>query len=315
MEFKDYYRTLGVPRDVSEKELKKAYRKLAREHHPDTHPGDKASEEKFKGINEAYEVLSDPEKRKKYDAFGADWERYQQAGGQPGGFDFSQWAGQRGGGQWDVRQGSPDDFGDIFGEGGQFSDFFTTLFGGGAARPRARPAGPRRGHDFEHPVRITLDEAFRGTARVFQLDGRRIEAKIPAGVRTGSRVRLSGQGGPGADGGPGGDLYLVIEVEPDARFERRGDDLYADLDVDFLLAALGGETRVPTPEGAVALKLPARTQAGQTFRIRGKGMPSLGGAGRGDLFAHVRLILPDLTEAELDTLRALAAHRAGQRTP
>ncbi len=318
MEYKDYYQTLGVSRDASEKDLKKAYRKLAREYHPDVKPGDKAAEDKFKSINEAYEVLSDPEKRKKYDAFGADWERYQQAGGQPGGYDFGRWAAQPGGGGWTVREGSPDDLAGMFGEGGDFSDFFTTLFGGGAprtqTRTRARPAGPRRGQDLEHPVRITFAEAFHGAARVFQLDGKRIEARIPAGVRTGSRVRLSGQGGPGAGGGPGGDLYLAIEVEPDARFERRGDDLYADLDVDFLTAALGGEVRVLTPEGAVALKLPARTQAGRSFRLRGKGMPILGGAGRGDLYARVRLTLPELTDADLDALRTLSGQRTGQHT-
>jgi curved DNA-binding protein len=315
MEYKDYYQTLGVPRDASDKDIKRAYRKLAREYHPDAKPGDKAAEEKFKSINEANEVLSDPEKRKKYDAFGADWERYQQAGGQPGGFDFSRWAAQPGGGQWQFRQGAPDDLADLFGQGGQFSDFFSTLFGGGAAgpRPRQRAAGPRRGQDFEHPVRISFEEAFHGAARVFQLDGKRIEARIPAGVRTGSRVRLSGQGGQGAGGGPGGDLYLAIEVEPDSRFERRGDDLYTDLDVDLFQAALGGEVRVLTPEGAVALKLPARTQAGRTFRIRGKGMPILGGQGRGDLFARVRLVLPELSDQELDALLQLMQQRGGAR--
>jgi curved DNA-binding protein len=311
MDYKDYYQTLGVPRDASEKDIKSAFRKLARQHHPDVNPGDKAAEEKFKNINEAYEVLSDAEKRKKYDAFGADWERYQQAGGQPGGFDFSQWQAQPGNGQqWDVRYGSPEDFADLFGQGEPYSDFFSTLFG---RQGRGRPAGPRRGQDFEHPLRISFDEAFRGTRRVFQIDDRRIEATIPAGVRTGSRVRLSGQGGPGAGGGPGGDLYLVIEVEPDARFERRGDDLYSDANVDFYRAVLGGEVRVPTPDGAVALRLPPRTQAGQSFRIRGKGMPALGGTGRGDLYARVKIMLPaDLTDEELEGLRELARKRGGE---
>jgi len=310
MDYKDYYQILGVPRNVSEKDLKKAYRKLAREYHPDVKPNDKAAEDKFKSINEAYEVLSDAEKRKKYDAFGADWERYQQAGGQPGGFDFGRWAAQPGNGQWDVRHGTAGDFSDLFGDTGNFSDFFNTLFGGGMPRGGARSAGPRRGQDFEHPVQITFDEAFHGAARTFQIDGRRIEAKIPAGVRTGSKVRLSGQGAPGSGGGPGGDLYLVVEVLPDSRFERRGDDLYSDVDVDLLQAALGGEVRVATPEGAVTLKLPARTQAGRTFRIRGKGMPSLGGKGRGDLYARVRLVMPDLSEDELDVLRNLAEKRS-----
>jgi curved DNA-binding protein len=311
MDYKDYYQILGVPRDASEKDIKSAFRKLARQYHPDVNPGDKAAEEKFKSINEAYEVLSDAEKRKKYDAFGADWERYQQAGGQPGGFDFSQWRAQPGdGAQWEVRYGNPEDFADLFGQGEPYSDFFSTLFGRGA---RARTSGPRRGQDFEHPVRISFDEAFHGTRRIFQIDERRLEATLPAGVRTGSRVRLSGQGGPGAGGGPGGDLYLVIEVEPDTRFERRGDDLYSDVSVDFYRAVLGGEVRVPTPDGAVALRVPPRTQSGQTFRLRGKGMPVLGGAGRGDLYARIRIGLPeDLTDEELEGLRELARKRGGE---
>ncbi len=305
MDYKDYYQVLGVKRDASVKDIKSAFRKLARTHHPDVNPDDKGAEEKFKSLNEAYAVLSDPEKRKKYDAFGADWERYQQAGGQPSGFDYSQWAAPSGA-SGGPRYASRDEMADLFGGGDAYSDFFSTLFGGGPARP----SGPRRGQDFEHPLHISLDEAFRGATRLLQIDERRIEAKLPAGVRTGSRVRLSGQG---AAGGPNGDLYLAIEVDPDPRFERRGDDLYSDLPVDFYTAALGGEVRVPTPDGAVTLKLPPRTPAGQTFRLRGKGMPALSGQGRGDLLARVMLVLPDnLTDAELDTLRELAQARGAQ---
>ncbi len=318
MDYQDYYQILGVKRDASAKEIKSAFRKLARQHHPDVNPGDKSAEDKFKRLNEAHEVLADPEKRKKYDALGKDWERYQQAGGQPGGFDYSQWAAgaaagagaQPGGGR---RYASPDEVADLFGGEEAYSDFFSSMFGGGG---RARPSGPRRGSNYEHPLPISFDEAFHGAARGLQLDERRLEAKIPAGVRTGSRVRLAGQGGPGANGGAAGDLFLVIEVEPDARFERRGDDLYSDAPVDFLTAALGGEARVATPDGAVTLKLPARTPAGQTFRLRGKGMPKLNGQGRGDLFARVKLVLPDnLTDAELDALRPLAQARGGQPEP
>lgn len=311
MDYKDYYQVLGVKRDASEKEIKSAFRKLARQHHPDVNPDDKAAEENFKRLNEAYAVLSDPEKRKKYDALGADWERYQQAGGQPGGFDYGRWRAQPGAGG--PRAASPDDLADLFGGDNAYSDFFSTLFG----RERARASGPRRGQDFEHPLRISFDEAFRGATRILQMDDRRIEAKIPAGVRTGSRVRLSGQGGAGAAGGPGGDLYLVIEVDSDPRFERRGDDLYSDVPVDFYTAAVGGEVRVPTPDGSATLKLPPRTQAGQTFRLRGKGLPSLGGQGRGDLFARVTLVLPaDLSDHELQTLRTLAqARRMAQPIP
>ena len=317
MEYKDYYQTLGVKRDASAKEIKSAFRKLARKHHPDVNPGDKAAEEQFKGLNEAHEVLSDPEKRKKYDAFGADWERYQQKpGGQPGGFDYSQWQAQPGGaGAGQTRYTSAEDLNDLFGGGdGAYSDFFSTLFGR-AARGQAA-SGPRRGQDYEHPLQVTFDEAFRGATRLLQLDDRKLEAKIPAGVRTGSRVRLAGLGSPGANGGPGGDLYLLIEVEPDPRFERRGDDLYTDIDTSFLAAALGGDVRVPTPDGAVALKLPPRSQAGRVFRIKGKGMPVLGGQGRGDLFARLRLVLPDdLTDEDLAKLRELAGAREAKHGP
>jgi curved DNA-binding protein len=173
MDYKDYYQILGVQRNATEKDIKSAFRKLARQHHPDHNPNDKAAEEKFKNINEAYAVLSDPEKRKKYDAFGADWERYEQMGGQPGGFDFSRWAAQQGAGGTRTRgrQATPEDFEDLFGAGGDYSDFFSTLFGGGAAGG-PRTARPRRGQDYEHTLRISFPEAFNGTARVLQLDGR-----------------------------------------------------------------------------------------------------------------------------------------------
>ncbi len=313
MEPKDYYKTLGVARDASAKDIKSAFRKAARKHHPDVNPGDKGAEEKFKALNEAYDVLSDPEKRKKYDQFGADWERYQNAGGQPGGFDYSQWQarpGQGGPGGGQARYASAEDLNDLFCGDGDYSDFFSTLFGR-QGRGQA-PTGPRRGQDYEHPLQVTFDEAFRGASRGLQLDERRLEAKIPAGVRTGSRVRLTGLGSPGLNGGAAGDLYLNIEVEPDARFERRGDDLYSEVDTSFITASVGGEVRVPTPDGAVALKIPPRSQAGRVFRIKGKGMPIMGGQGRGDLYARLRLVLPeDLTDAELDTLREMAKAREG----
>ena len=314
MDYKDYYQILGVPRDASPKDIKSAFRKLARQYHPDVKPNDKAAENTFKAINEANEVLSDPEKRKKYDALGADWERYQQAGGQPGGFDYSRYAspaGNRAGAgnaNWEVHYGSPDDLAGLFGEQGGFSDFFSTLFGRG--RPGGGAAqGPPPAQDYEHSLAVSFDEAFRGAGRTLQIGERRIEAKIPAGVRSGSRVRLAGQGASG------GDLYLVIDVQPDARFERRGDDLLSDVDVNFIQAALGGDVRVATPEGAVALKLPPNTQAGRVFRLKGKGMPLLGkGNGRGDLLARVRLVLPeDLSEKDLDLLREMAGLRGNER--
>jgi curved DNA-binding protein len=312
MEYKDYYQILGVPRAASQKDIKSAFRKLARQYHPDVKPNDKEAESKFKAINEANEVLSDPEKRKKYDALGADWERYQQAGGQPDGFDYSRYASQAGqgagagDGNWQVRYGSPEDLAGMFGEEGGFSDFFSTLFGRGG---RGAAQGQPLAQDYEHPLSVSFDEAFRGASRTLQIGDRRLEAMIPAGVRTGSRVRLAGQGANG------GDLYLVIEVQPDARFERRGDDLLSEVDATFITAALGGEVRVATPEGAVALKLPPRTQAGRVFRLKGKGMPLLGkGGGRGDLLARVRLALPeDLSDKDLELLRDMAALRGEAR--
>ncbi len=314
MDYKDYYQILGVARDASQKDIKSAFRKLARQFHPDVKPNDKDAENKFKAINEANEVLSDPEKRKKYDALGADWERYQQTGGQPGGFDYSRYAspaghdGGQGNANWDARYGSPDDLAGMFGDGGGFSDFFSTLFGRGRTGGGAAQGQPLA-QDYEHPLEVSFDEAFRGASRTLQIGDRRIEAKIPAGVRTGSRVRLAGQGANG------GDLYLVVEVQPDARFERRGDDLLSEVDVTFIQAALGGEARVTTPEGAVALKLPPRTQAGRVFRLKGKGMPLLGkGGGRGDLLARVRLVLPeDLSEKDLELLREMAGLRDNER--
>lgn len=310
MEFRDYYQILGVPRDASEKDIKSAFRKLARQHHPDVNPGDKNAEAKFKDINEAYEVLSDTEKRQKYDALGADWQRYQQAGGRPEDFDFGRWATGPEGSRVHVRYGTPEDFADLFGDESPFSDFFSTLFG----RAQAGRGQPRRGQDFEYPVRVTLDEAFRGKTVALQLDGRRVEAKIPAGVRTGSRVRLKGLGGSGVGNAPSGDLYLVVEVELDARFERKGDDLYTETAIDFYTAALGGEARVLTLEGPVSLKIPPRTQAGRAFRLKGQGMPISEGEGRGDLYTHIKISLPEaLTEGELQALRDLAGKR-GDRT-
>jgi curved DNA-binding protein len=307
MEYKDYYKMLGVPRDASQKDIKSAFRKLARQHHPDVKPGHKDAEARFKEINEANEVLSDPEKRQKYDALGADWERYQQAGGQPGGFDYSRYASQPGSsgdsreGAWQPLYGSTEDLADLFGEEQPFSDFFSSLFGRGG---QGGVPGQPRAQDYEYPLTVTFDEAFHGATRTLRIDDRRLQAKIPAGVRTGSRVRLAGQALNG------GDLYLVIEVQPDSRFERRGDDLYTDVDATFLRAALGGEVRLTTPDGAVALKLPLRTQAGRVFRLKGKGMPVLGGKGRGNLMARIRLVQPkDLSDRELDTLREMARQR------
>jgi curved DNA-binding protein len=298
MEYKDYYKILGVDRNADEKEIKKAYRRLARQYHPDVNPGDKAAEARFKEINEAYEVLSDPEKRRKYDDLAYSYQRWQQAGGQPGGFDWSQWIRTGPAGGVRVEYADLGDLGDLFGGSG-FSDFFEALFGGMGVGTRAR-GQPVRGRDLEQEVEITLEEAFRGTQRLMQVDGRRLEVKIPPGVKTGSRVRMAGEGLPAGPGGVRGDIYLRIKVLPHPTFERQGDDLHCEVQVDLFTALLGGEARIPTLSGTVALRIPPGTQSGRIFRLAGQGMPKLHAPGeRGDLYAKVRVMLPEkLSEEE-----------------
>ncbi len=316
---KDYYSILGVKRDASEQEIKRAYRRLARKHHPDVNPDDKSAEAKFKEINEAYEVLSDKEKRQKYDQFGDQWQyadQFAKAGGQQTPFwDFSQGSGAQG---FHFEEGDLDS---LFGE--MFQGFRT-----GTASRRARP---RRNLAIDHPVEVTLEEAYQGTNRILSLETeepclgcggtgqiqnllcsacrgsgvvtrlKRLEVKIPPGVRNGSRVRIAGQGRQGYDGSKG-DLYLLISVKPHQLFERKGDDLYVEAAVPLTVAILGGEVQVPTPKGKLALKIPPETQNGRTFRLAEQGMPHLGNSSRGDLLAKVSVVLPTKLSAEVKKL-------------
>ncbi|MGB9722670.1 MAG: DnaJ C-terminal domain-containing protein [Chloroflexia bacterium] len=327
MEYKDYYRILGVDRNASQAEIKKAYRRLARQYHPDVRPGDKAAEERFKEINEAYEVLSDPEKRRRYDELGSRWqefEQWQRAGGQASAWPFGwspAWGGRPG---VEYRTVTPEELEQLFGES-PFSDFFSFFFGGAptTTRPRrttGRTTAARAGRDVEQPVQITLEEAYHGTTRLLEYpdtDGRmrRLEVKIPAGVDNGSKVRLPGQGGRSPGGGPAGDLYLLIQVAPHPRFERKGDDLYVQVPVDLYTALLGGEVDVPTLKGTtLKLKIPPETQNGRTFALRGQGMPRLKSPGQyGDLYATVSVRLPtNLSAEERDLFRRLAEIRRGR---
>ena len=309
MDYKDYYKILGVEKTASDKEIKRAYRKLARTYHPDMNPDNKQAEEKFKDINEAYEVLSDPGKRKKYDQLGSDWHRWQQMGGNPNNFDWNQWtgggAGQRTGGV------TVEDLGDLFGGsgggGGIFSDFFSQIFGGGRSRGRdyRYRSQPQRGQDYQQEIEITLQEAHKGTSRAMAQSGRRV--KIPAGAKTGTKIRLAGQGAPSVTGGPPGDLYLIIKVLPDPRFERKGNDLYTAVPIDMYTALLGGEVHLETLSGPVTLKIQPGTQNGQKIRLRGKGMPHLRHKDRyGDLYATVDVRLPaHLTDRQRQLLEQM----------
>lgn len=340
MDYKDYYKILGVTKTASAEEIKKAYRALARKYHPDVNPGDKSAENKFKDINEAYEVLSDPEKRHKYDTLGPNWQEQFGYGGTPAG------AGTRtrtytspSGGAGGINI----DFDDATG----FSDFFETLFGrrgagGTATTTRGGRAGfgVPRGADIEQAVEITLREAYTGTARAYNIEApeecatchgtgrvsgrkcpvcngtgqilrsRRVEVKIPPGADTGTRVVVSGEGNTGASGTPRGDLILVVSVAPDPRFERKGADLTVDVQVPLTVAVLGGEAPVPTPDGKrLLLTIPPETQNAQTFRLTGKGMPKQGG-GAGNLIARIQVILPKkLTDHEKRLFEELAKLR------
>jgi curved DNA-binding protein len=338
MEYKDYYKALGVPRTASQDDIKKAFRKLARKYHPDVNAGDAAAEKRFKEISEADEVLSDPEKRKAYDALGANWEAYQRAGA-PGrggaGAGFDPFAGRPGfaggtrpGGMRFEYTGNAEDL-------AGFSEFFQRFFGGARAaagnaaaqgrervrqrtRDRAEDAefddllsqlggldidgngrapGSRAGggvaggrQHAEGSAEITLEEAAAGTERLVGIDDKRLEVKIPAGVDTGRRIRLSGKAGAGPDAG---DVYLTVTVKPHAVFTRNGDDLHRELPVTLGEALLGAEVPVETLGGGrVLLRIPPETQTGRTIRLAGKGMPRFRADGRGDLYVKVRVVLP-----------------------
>jgi curved DNA-binding protein len=311
VDYKDYYKTPGVDRNASDKDIKRAFRRLARQFHPDVNPDNPQAEERFKEVNEAYEVLSSPEKRSKYDQLGADWHRYQQAGGGPGGFDWGRWTAGQPGQRVHVSYGAPEDLQDLFGGSGGFSDFFSQIFGGMGASPGnggfQRQMQSRRGRDYEQPVEITLQEAFQGTTRVLQREGQRLEVRIPAGARTGTRVRMSGAGGTGPAGGPAGNLYLRVTVLPDPRFERKGEDLHTTVTPSLYTMVLGGEVRVPTMAGERMLTIPAGTQNGRTFRLRGQGMPHLHQPDlRGDLYAKAIVSLPiNLTDRHVELFQEL----------
>ncbi len=326
VEYKDYYSILGVDKNASREQIQKAFRKLARKYHPDVNPNDKTAEDKFKEINEANEVLSDPQKRKKYDAMVEDYQRYGRwseaapGAGEP-------YAG--GGSQYQYYTLNEEDLNDLFGGASPFSSFFETYFGqgssagtgeyphdaraAGGSRHRARPA-----QDVESQIDVTLAEAYQGGSRIFELseaDGktRRLEVKIPPGVHEGSRIRIAAQGAHGPTGR--GDLYLIVHLLPDPHFSREGTTLRTSIDVPLATAILGGDARVSTPDGRqLLLRIPPGTENGKTFRLRGKGMPRLGQPEqRGDLYATVRVVLPTALNDEQRRLFEAFARSIGYR--
>lgn len=334
MEYKDYYRVLGVSKTAGEKEIKQAYRKLARKYHPDVNPGDRGAESRFKEIGEAYEVLSDPDKRRKYDQLGANWQQYER------------FARERGGGfgtGFPGFEGLRMEFGGRGAERfGGFSDFFKVFFGGGldlddslgrggkgfgaggpgfgASRGFAGASGfeplSGKGGDLTAPIEITMEEAYHGTRQRLSLQTtpqgppQQIEVKIPPGVREGSRVRVASKGEPGRGGGPSGDLYLEVKLLPHRLYRREGDDLYCEVPVSVTEAALGAEIEVPTLSGKARIKVPPGSQSGSSLRLRGKGLPHLKGGQHGDLLVKLKVVTPtDLSDRERKLLEELRSIR------
>ncbi len=313
MEYKDYYQVLGVPKTATQADIKKAYRRLARELHPDRNPGDKDAERRFKEANEAHAVLADAEKRKRYDELGANWQAYEQAGFGGGATDWAGFGGAPGGTRWEYRRVSPDDL-------GGFSEFFQSFFGGATRTGPMGAGGASSAFDFgdladlgdlggtttRRRVRapaptatavadVTLAEVARGAERMVDVDGRRLQVKIPPGVSDGARINLRG-GGLRGDDAAAGDLVITVRVQPDPRFERRGADLLTELPLTLGEALLGAEVPVPTPTGSVKLRIRPNTQNGQEIQVRGRGLPKRGGS-KGDLIVRTRVVLPELDES------------------
>ncbi|HJY64347.1 MAG TPA: DnaJ C-terminal domain-containing protein [Ignavibacteria bacterium] len=314
MEYKDYYKILGVNKNASQDEIKKAFRKLAVKYHPDKNPGNKEAEAKFKEANEANEVLGNSEKRKRYDELGENWKYYQQGGGGSGGggFDWSKYRQQQGSGGGQTYYSNADDFGDIFGSGG-FSDFFETFFGGSGGSgfgSRSKTRTSRRnikGLDVQAELPVTLEDAYHGAEKVFEINGQKIKLKIKPGVSDGHVLKIPGKGYPGSGSGSGGDLFISIKIQKHHLYRRSGDDLYMNAPLDIYTAVLGGKLEIKTLKGKIKLNIPKETDNGKSFRLNGLGMPKYGKDGQhGDLYVKVELVTPkNLSAKELKLFKEL----------
>ncbi|MBV7532382.1 DnaJ C-terminal domain-containing protein [Chitinophaga sp. sic0106] len=305
MDVKDYYKILGVEKSATADQIKKAYRKLAVKYHPDKNPDNKAAEDKFKEINEAYEVLSDADKRKKYDQFGENYKYYEQHGGRPEDYDWSQFGGG-GGGQSYTYQGNMDDM--FGGEGGNFSDFFEQLFGNRFSGGGRRQQRTTRGRDVQATMEVSLADAYNGATRQVEVSGSRLNIKLKPGLYEGQVIRLKGKGSPGRQGGENGDLLISIQLAPHPGYELKGQDLYADVDIPLYTAVLGGKITVPTPGASLNMNIPAGTDSGKVFRLKGKGMPAYDNKGNaGDLYIKSVVRIPThLSDKEKELFQQLS---------
>ena len=307
MTYKDYYKVLGVAKTATTEEIKKAYRMLAKKYHPDKAKGDKVAEEKFKDINEANGVLSDPVKRKKYDQFGVDWKNYEEAGAPPGGFDWSKYASNS------SRQShtmSQEEFNAMFNEEGA-GDLFETLFGLHPGERRGRRNRAIQGEDFEAETTLSLEEAYHGSTRLLKVNGQTIKVMIKPGIMDQHVLRLEAKGGRGSNGGPNGDLYITVKVAPHKEFRRKGNDLYCDRPVDLYTAILGGKARIKTLKNTVNIDISKETPNGKMLRLLGLGMPVYDTKNEfGNLYVTIMIQLPDhLTEQEIELFRKLSILR------
>jgi curved DNA-binding protein len=303
MAYKDYYKVLGVGQAATQDEIKKAYRKLANKYHPDKTKGDRIAEEKFKDVNEANEILSDPVKRKKYDQFGADWKRYEESGQQPGGFDWSKYTTGRSGQEHTMSQ---EEFNAMFGEEGP-ENIFETLFGQQAGTRSGRRSRARKGEDFEAETTLTLEEAYHGSERLLKIHDQTIKIMMKPGIADGQILRVAGKGARGSNGGANGDLYITIRVAPHAEFQRKGNDLYCDKPIELYTAILGGKAQIKTMKNIVNVDIPKETPNGKVLRLLGLGMPVYGTKNEfGNMYVTVVIQLPNhLTEQEIDLFRKL----------